>query len=384
MSTNYDVIVLGVGGMGSAACLHLARRGARVLGLEQFSLGHDRGSSHGESRIIRQAYFEHPDYVPLLFRAYELWHELEQASGRTLWHPTGLILSGLPEGATIRGATLSASLHHLTLETLTPAAASARWPAFHFPDEHVIAFEPAAGTLLVEACVQAHVDEARGLGADVRANEAVRSWSSDGRSVVVRTDSGEHHACSLIVTAGAWASRCVADLGVSLNVVRKFVGWFPIRAGEFRVEQGVPTFFFELPHGTFYGFPSLDGETIKVAEHSGGEPVDDPASVDRAMHSSDLERLRPFLRAQFPGINPDPTRHAVCLYTLSPDQHFVVDLHPCWRNVAVACGFSGHGFKFAPVMGEALADLVQQGTTTLPIGFLCLNRFDGAHESGER
>ena len=191
----------------------------------------------------------------------------------------------------------------------------------------------------------------------------------------MRTDSGEYRARSLIVTAGAWASRCVADLGVPLNVVRKFVAWFPIREGEFRAEQGIPTFYFEFPHGTFYGFPSLDGMTIKVAEHSGGEPVTDPASVDRAMHSSDVERLRPFLLAQFPGIVPEPVRHSVCLYTLSPDQHFVVDLHPRWKNVAVACGFSGHGFKFAPVMGEALADLVQQGSTLLPINFLGLSRF---------
>ena len=223
MPANYDVIVVGVGGMGSAACLHLARRGASVLGLEQFALGHDRGSSHGESRIIRQAYFEHPDYVPLLFRAYDLWHDLEQATGQTLLLRTGLILSGPPDGETIRGAKLSASLHQLTLEDLTPESASARWPAFHFPHDHAVAFEPAAGTLLVEACVQAHVDEARRHGADLRANESVRGWDSDGQSVVVRTDSGEYHARSLIVTAGAWAGRCVADLGVKLNVLRKFV-----------------------------------------------------------------------------------------------------------------------------------------------------------------
>lgn len=361
--------------MGSAACLHLARRGARVLGLEQFSLVHDRGSSHGESRIIRQAYFEHPDYVPLLFRAYDLWHDLEQATNRTLWHRTGLILSGPPDGETICGAKLSASLHNLTLEELTPKDATARWPSFHFPHEHAVAFEPAAGTLLVESCVQAHIDEACHHGADLRANEIVRSWDSDGHSVVVRTDSGEYRARSLIVTAGAWASRCLIDLGVPLNVLRKFVAWFPIRNGEFRAEQGIPTFYFEFPHGTFYGFPSLDGVTIKIAEHSGGEPVIDPASVDRAMHASDVVRLRAFLLAQFPGIDPEPVRHSVCLYTASPDQHFVVDLHPRWQNVAVACGFSGHGFKFAPVMGEALADLVQKGKTSLPIGFLGLNRF---------
>jgi sarcosine oxidase len=362
--------------MGSAACLHLARRGARVLGLEQFPLVHDRGSSHGESRIIRQAYFEHPDYVPLLLRTYEHWRELEQVTNRTLFHQTGLILSGPAEGETIVGARLSARLHGLHVESLDSPTATARWPSFSFPADHVIEFEPAAGTLLVEACVKAHVDEARRHGADLRDNQTVRGWSSDGSTVVVRTDSNEFHAKSLVVTAGAWASRSVADLGVPLKVLRKFVAWFPVRDREYRVSHGTPTYFFEQPHGTFYGFPSLDGQTVKVAEHSGGEQVTDPASVDRERHESDTARLCDFVAAHLPGIEPNVVRHSVCLYTVSPDQHFVVDQHPRWKNVAIACGFSGHGFKFAPVMGEALADLVQHGRTSLPIGFLGLSRFD--------
>jgi glycine/D-amino acid oxidase-like deaminating enzyme len=181
----HDVIVLGVGGMGAAACYHLAQRGANVLGLEQYSLNHDRGSSHGESRIIRQAYFEHPDYVPLLFRSYELWHNLERATGLTLWHRTGLILSGPPGGETISGARLSATRHQLRLDALSPDAAHSQWPVFQFPRNHEIAFEPGAGTMLVESCVQAHVSEARRLGADLRANEAVHDWTSDGQAVVV-------------------------------------------------------------------------------------------------------------------------------------------------------------------------------------------------------
>ena len=375
VAETFDVVVLGVGGIGSAACLHLARGGARVLGLEQFSLVHDRGSSHGESRIIRQAYFEHPDYVPLLLRTYDHWRDLERATNQTLFHQTGLILSGRDDSETIVGARLSATLHGLTLESLSPEAAHARWPAFRFPLDHTVEFEPAAGTLRVEACVQAHVDEARRHGADLRGHETVRDWNSNGNTVVVRTDSNEYHAKSLVITAGAWASRCVADLGVPLNVLRKFVAWFPIRSGEYRVSQGTPTYFFEQPHGTFYGFPSLDGQTIKVAEHSGGQVVSDPATVDRTRHDSDTERLNEFVAAHLTGIEPVPVRHSVCLYTVSPDQHFVVDLHPRWPNVAVACGFSGHGFKFAPVMGEVLADLIKHGRTSLPIRFLGLSRF---------
>ena len=221
-------------------------------------------------------------------------------------------------------------------------------------------------------------------GVDAFRNESERRVDNDdGNTVVVRTDSNEYHAKSLVITAGAWASRCVADLGVPLQVLRKFVAWFPIRRGEYRVSEGTPTYFFEQPHGTFYGFPSLDGQTIKVAEHSGGQVVSDPAAVDRERHEFDTNRLTDFVAAHLTGIEPVPVRHSVCLYTVSPDQHFIVDRHPRWSNVAIACGFSGHGFKFAPVMGEVLADLVQHGRTSQPIGFLGLNRFNPRSISDE-
>ncbi len=375
MTAPFDVIVLGVGGMGSAACHQLARRGARVLGLEQFTLRHDRGSSHGETRIIRQAYFEHPDYVPLLLRTYDLWHQLEQAAGGTLFQQVGLVLSGVRTGETIAGAKMSADLHQLAIEELTATDANRRWPSLTFPAEHMVVFEPLAGLLRVEDCVQAHIDQAIQCGAVIQPDERVRDWTSNGSSVVVRTDRAEYSAGSLVITAGAWASQCLSEIGLPLNVVRKFVGWFPIRDGRFGVDQGMPTYFFELPHGTFYGFPSMDGRTVKLAEHSGGQPVDDPAHVDRAMHDEDITRLADFIRLHLPGLDTTPARHSVCLYTLTPDQHFIVDTHPQWNNVAIAAGFSGHGFKFAPVIGEALADLALNRSTTLPISFLSLQRF---------
>ena len=371
---NFDVIVIGVGGMGSAACAELARRGVRVLGLDQFELVHDRGSSHGESRIIRKAYFEHPDYVPLLHRAYDLWHALERTTGRTLFLPTGLVLSGPPHGETIQGARLSASQHGIELQNLTLNEAQLRFPGFSFPSDHDVAFEPGAGTLLVEECVQAHIDEAVRLGATIHGNEPVLEWSSTGERVLVRTSIGEYQSKSLIITAGAGAGDSLKSLDLPLKVVRKFVGWFPCRSNDYQARNGSPTFFFELPHGTFYGFPSLDGSTVKMAEHSGGESVIDPWNVDRACHTSDLIRLQQFLKSHLPNVDVTPARHAVCLYTLTPDHHFVIDRHPEWTNVAFAAGFSGHGFKFCPVVGEALADLVQCGKTTLPIQFLCRTR----------
>jgi len=381
MATTYDVIVLGIGAMGSAACHQLASRGARVLGLEQFSLVHGRGSSHGETRIIRQAYFEHPNYVPLLLRAYQLWEKLESedAQQARLFQQVGLVLSGTSEGETIRGAKLSGQLHNLPLEDVTHAEAAQRWPALSFPADHAIVYEPKAGLLRVEACVQRQIDRAIELGAEIRCNERVLEWTSNGTSVVVRTDRDEYRAGALVIAAGAWAGQCLNTFGRCFNVLRKFVAWFPIdtsrtSAIHYQSGQGLPTYFFELPHGTFYGLPSIDGKTVKVAEHSGGQSVDNPIDVNREMHDSDLCRLRQFIAGHLPGLRLDPTSHSVCLYTMTPDQHFVVDSHPDWRNVAFAAGFSGHGFKFAPVIGEALADLALEQRTRLPIEFLSLAR----------
>jgi len=373
-STEFDVIVLGVGGMGSATCLELARRGVRVLGLERFPLVHDLGSSHGESRIIRKAYFEHPNYVPLLHRAYELWDQLSCEAERQLFVPTGLLMSGPADGETIRGARLSAEQHHLELENLSHAEVEQRFPGFVIPADHDIAYEPGAGTLFVDECVFSQIEQAVVRGAVFKAEEAVLDWSTDGDKVRVRTTTNEYVGRKLIITAGAWASDFLADIGLPLRVVRKFVAWFPCLAGSFRADEGFPAYFFEMPYGSFYGFPSFDGATIKVGDHLGGQLVADPLIVDRKCHDSDVARLKGFLEQQMPNIQTNPVKHSVCLYTMSVDQHFVIDRHPQWPNVVFAAGFSGHGFKFCPVIGQALADLALEGTTSLPIEFLGTER----------
>ncbi len=370
----YDVIVLGLGGFGSAACCQAARRGANVLGLEQFTPAHDRGSSHGETRIIRQAYFEHPDYVPLLLKAYELWHDLEQQTNRKLFTRAGLMVSGLPDSQAVSGTKLAADQHHLPLERLSSSQARRRFPQFRFPAEHDVVFEFAAGHLAVEECTRSHIDMAERHGADLRFQAPVWSWESDGRIVTVRTEREEYSANSLILTAGPWAARCLDGLNVPLEVVRKYVGWFPVRP-EFReIAQQGPTFFFEVGSQQFYGFPSLDGQTLKMAEHSGGQPVDDPARVDREQTAADCAPLAAFLSEHIPAVEPDPARHSVCMYTRTPDQHFIVDRHPEFPNVILACGFSGHGYKFTPALGDVLAELALTGRTDAPIGFLSLDR----------
>lgn len=374
MTATFDCIVLGCGGFGSGALFHLARRGVSVLGIEQFGIAHDRGSSHGETRIIRQAYFEHPDYVPLLRRAYELWHELEVESERTLFHPVGLLTVGPAGGEAVPGTVRSSELHGLPLERLTPDAARRRFRTYRVPDEMSVVFEPQAGFLEVERCVDAHVAAAVRLGAVVHSNEVVTSWSCDDDAVRVRTDRGEYSAARMIVTAGPWAGRMLADLNLPLNVVRKVVFWFPAPQPHHADDAGNCTFFFEVNGGQFYGFPSIDGRTVKLAEHTGGEPVSDASCVDRALHPNDLPRVADFVRQFLPELDPHPARHSVCLYTKTPDCHFIIDRHPRHRQIVIGAGFSGHGFKFTSSLGESLAELAIESRCTMPVDFLSLRR----------
>jgi sarcosine oxidase len=369
----YDVIILGTGGVGSAAAYHLAKQGAKVLGLDRFPGGHDRGSSHGETRIIRQAYFEHPNYVPLLVRAYQLWSDLEREANQQLFHPIGLLQIGPETGAVVRGVLQSAGQHGLTVEKLSAAEIGRRWPAFRVPEGCVGAYEPGAGYLRVEACVLAHLAAAERHGATLQAGISVNSWHKEPGGVVVCTDAGQFRAARLIITAGPWAPHLLADLNIRLEVRRKHLYWFG--TSDAALDQSrCPTFLYELPQGVFYGFPAIDPQGVKVAEHSGGEVVADPLADPRQLDERDLARVKDFVEAWMPTVGGPLIRHSVCFYTMSPDEHFVVDRHPQSERVLFAAGLSGHGFKFTSVLGEALAEMALTGRTGLPVGFLALSR----------
>jgi sarcosine oxidase len=374
----YDVIVIGCGGVGSAALWHLASRGARVLGIDQFAPGHGRGSSHGQTRVIRQAYFEHPDYVPLLRRAYDLWFELEQRQSQRLYHQSGVLEIGPPDGEVIPGVLRSARQHDLAVEELTASDVQRRFPGFHMPEGFAAVFEKQAGFLRVEDCVLAHVQQAQRRGAELIASEVVTGWQATKQGVTVETAGQRFEARGLVVTAGAWAAGLLADLledtDVELKVQRKHLHWYGNRDPRYREENGCPVFFYELPEGLFYGFPQIDELGVKVAEHSGGEAVADPSRLDRAMDPQEALRSERFLEAHLSGVGGPRTRHETCMYTMSPDGHFLVDRHPRWPNVVFAAGLSGHGFKFASVLGELLADLALQGNSPLPYGFLRVSR----------
>ena len=375
IDNSYDVIVLGVGGMGSAAAFELARRGRRVLALEQFPLGHDQGSSHGGTRIIRKAYYEHPDYVPLVQRAYERWRDLERRQGRTLLTGCACLSIGQPDGELIAGVRESAKQHGLSVEPLDAAALRRRFPAFQFSDEYVGLLEHSAGFLYVDDCVRAYVTEARRLGATIRDGEPVVAWKVEGDGVVVETPARRYAADRLIVAAGPWARQVLADVCLPLRVMRQVVLWLePPDVDSFQPDR-FPIYIADTPEGAFYGLPALDADGLKTARHYGAPELRDPSEIERTISAEDEETVRRFLRTHVPSADGPARKASVCIYTLTPDRHFVIDVHPEHPQVAFAAGFSGHGFKFASVVGEILADLAETGRTDQPIDLFRLARF---------
>jgi len=374
-NSNYDAIVVGVGGMGSATAFELARRGRRVLALEQFALGHDQGSSHGQTRIIRKAYYEDPAYVPLVQRAFQRWYDLEQRVGRRLLTECGCLSIGRPDSKLLAGVRASAEMHGLPVEYLDTAGLRRQFPAFRFGDDYSGVLERSAGFLYVEDCVQAHIQAARELGATILPDQPALSWASDGSGVVVETPNGRFRAGRLVLTAGPWAASLLAHWGQRLTIMRQVAFWFGTsQPASFRRDV-FPLYICDLPEGHYYGFPMLNDLGPKVAQHYGAPELSGPAEVDRIVSTGDEERIQAFLRAHLPGVD-GPRRHAsVCLYTLTPDRHFILDVHPEHQQVVVAAGFSGHGFKFASVVGENLADLVEKGRTDWPIELFRLTRF---------
>jgi sarcosine oxidase len=376
MTNHADILVIGTGGVGSAALRHLAGRGLRVLGIDRFPGGHDRGSSHGHSRIIRLAYLEHSDYVPLLRRAYDLWAELERQQGESLLLRTGLLEVGPPTGPTIRGVLAAASRHRLAVEELSPDECRRRFPGFVVPEASAAVFEAEAGVLRVERCVLAHLEQARRAGAATVFGETVLGWTASPGAVEVTTDRNVYRAAALVIAAGAWAGPMLGSLGIPLQVRRKHLHWYPGPTEAYATERGCPAFLYETEDGEFYGIPAFDGFGLKAGEHSGGSAVADPLVDDRSVEIEDRCRVEAFLDAHLPRLGRPASDHRTCFYTMSPDRHFVIDRHPEHANVAFAAGLSGHGFKFTGVLGEALADLVTTGRTDLPIGFLGLGRFN--------
>lgn len=376
MNFTYDVIVIGMGGMGSAACYHLAKRGVKVLGLEQFKIGHDRGSSHGETRIIRRAYFEHADYIPLLNRAYQLWNELEQESSQKLFVKNGQVVFACSETSRVyKGIVESSKQYHIPIEKLTREEAIKRFPMYTPPENYSALYESGAGFLYVEKAVTTHVQLAKNLGAEIHEQETVLDYSVEPDEVSVKTNQGVYRGSKLIVVGGSWNTQLLKDIGLPLTLYRVIQYWFPAST-EHDMGRGTPCFAFHLGSELLYGFPRIDQTTVKMAAHFSKQKIHKPSEKDIAcVPNEDLVRMGSYIQQVLPNVTPKLHRFVPCIYTMTPDENFIIDIHPQYPNVAFAGGFSGHGFKFSSVVGEILADLSLTGTTKHPIKFLRIRSF---------
>ena len=373
-SGRYDVIVVGVGGMGSAASYYLARRGKRVLGLERFGLPHAMGSSHGHTRIIRLAYYEHPSYVLLLRRAYELWREIQKTAGERLLYTTGSVDSGPEDSWVFKGSWESCRLHDLPHEVLTGSELHRRYPGYRLPDDHLALVQPDGGFLAPEKCIVSYVTAAQARGAEIHARERVLEWEPLEGGVRVRTDRGLYEADKLVVTAGAWDGELVDVLDGLAVPERQVLAWLqPTRPERFRPEN-FPVFNLLVDEGRFYGFPVHGVPGFKFGKYHHLEEIVDPENLDREAHDYDEQLLRDFAERYFPdGCGPTMDLQT-CMFTNTPDNHFVIDLHPDYEQVSFASPCSGHGYKFASVIGEIMADLADTGITRHDISLFRLDR----------
>jgi sarcosine oxidase len=366
----HDAIVAGLGGMGSAAAYQLAGRGKRVLGLEKLFPAHDRGSSHGRSRIIRQAYFEGAEYVPLLLRAYELWEQLEMETGQELMTLTGGLMIGREDGELVSGSVKSADEHDLPYEMLDAAEIRRRFPAYAPGPETVALYEENAGFVRPEETVKAHLDRADSLGADLRFEEPVLSWEASESGVRVETPVDSYEAERLVISPGAWAPQLLGDLDLPLEVTRQVMFWYEPTGGlEPFLPERFPIFIWEPDDGNmFYGFPAQDDDRgVKAAFFRAGGVSTSPETIDREVREEEIGFLRGYLADHIPELAGRCLDARACMYTNTPDEHFVISVYPENPRVVIACGFSGHGYKFCSVVGEILADLSIEGSTPHPI-----------------
>jgi sarcosine oxidase len=377
MPQPWDLAVVGLGAMGSATLWRAAARGLHAVGIDRFAPPHHRGSTHGGSRIIRTAYFEDPAYLPLLREAFPLWRELERDSGEALLVMTGAAMVGSRDSALIRGSLRTAEVHGLPHSLLGADEAARRFPQFALGDSDVVFHEEGGGVLRPEACVRAALAVAQRRGGEVRTETRVHAVEPHGDGARVHTDTGVVDARHVVVCAGAWTSQLLPSLPVPLRVERQVNAWFAPRDAALFAPQRCPVFIRELPGGRLvYGVPALDGSGVKLAVHHEGATVD-PDAVPRDISTFDLAPLREHASRYMHGLDPEPVRAITCLYTDTPDEHFVIDTLPGAAQVTVVSACSGHGFKFAAIVGDVAVDLATAGATQRPIEAFALRRFSG-------
>lgn len=376
MTRLFDVAVAGLGAMGGCATYALARRGRSVIGFDRFNPPHAFGSTPGTTRVIREAYYEHPQYVPLVQRAYDCWSEAEALTGETLWIKTGGLMIGDPNGILVAGARTSATQYGLPYEELSASDIQRRFPLFRPASWMGGIWEPRAGLLFPDRCIAAYLELARRHGASLHVDEPVVRWSADGEGVRIVTARGEYVAEQLVLACGAWMPTMLDASTVPLEVERTVQHWFApaANADQFRPDR-FPVFLFEYepPNSLFYGFPDT-GDGVKVARHHQGR-VTTADTIDREVQPFEVERMRELVREFLPDADGPLLRSAVCMYTNTPDHDFIIDRHPQHSNVIIVSPCSGHGFKFSSAIGEVVAELAIDGHTTFDLAPFSVSRF---------
>jgi monomeric sarcosine oxidase len=370
---SFDVAVVGTGSMGSAAAYQLAKSGWEVAAFEQFKIVHEMGSHSGSTRIIRHAYHESPFYVPLVLRSDLLWLELQEITGKKLLIRTGGIDLGPRDGTVVRDALLACTEHNLPYEHLSGKDVLQRWPQFQIPEEWHACFDPNMGFLLVNDCIRSYAEAARSQGAELHEEEPVLECHF-GETISLRTPKEEYQAGKIIFSSGAWSGKILQDLKLPLVVKRKTLVWLEVENPRNFEIGNFPIFLTDTPVGLLYGFPLYGHPGLKIANHHAAGSAVDPDRVDREFHPADAADAQAFASQHLKGVSTNVLEGKICLYTMTPDEHFLIDFHPENRNVVFATGFSGHGFKFAPVVGEVLADLAMEGRTDQPVEKFRLSR----------
>ena len=374
---NYDVMIIGAGSMGMAAGYYLSKSGKKTLLLDSFHPPHNKGSHHGETRIIRYAYAEGEEYVPFILKAQELWNKLERDTGKSLFIPTGVLSVGNRESNFIQNTISSSTTYSLPLEVMDPAEVQNRWSGITMPNDSIGCFEPTSGVLKCEESIKAYQMLAEMNGATILSNSRVKEIHIQEEKVTIKTSDKTFHTDSLVVAAGAWSGHLLSmlDLDLPLTPVRKTFAWFDANEKIYNAND-FPAFAFETSQGLYYGFPSVDGAGLKVGRHDGGERINpDEGMKQFGEIVEDEEDLIQFLNQYLPEIGRLKDGKT-CMYTLTPDEKFVIDVHPKYSNVAIAAGFSGHGFKFSSAVGQALSNLIVSGKNEIDISQFSIDRFN--------
>ncbi len=374
---HYDVIVIGAGSMGMAAGSFLSKSGKRTLLLDSYDPPHNKGSHHGDTRMIRYAYAEGEEYVPFVLKARELWRDLEKETGRELFLQTGVLNAGDHQSKFVQNIISSSKTYSLPLEVLSSHEVNERWPGMTLPENYIGCYEPTSGVLKCEECIEAYRELAEKYGAEVLTNQKVKELYIHGKKVTVRTEEQTFSSDALIVSAGAWSGPLLAKLKLNLPLkpVRKTFAWFDAHE-ELYNSQSFPAFAVDAPQGLYYGFPSINGSGLKTGRHDGGDRInpDEPLALFGEQEEDESD-LAGFLNRYMPESGPLKFGKT-CMYTMTPDEKFIIDLHPNHSNVAIASGFSGHGFKFSSAVGQVLSELIIAGKSEQDISSFSIRRFE--------